>query len=102
MGTSIALAVTPRADPKCCAICPYRPSRIAWLLGQIETLAQSGWEPSEALATVLSQDNLPGGAFGPGMRRGLDDVADIASAIKAGKRHPAEIARFLCPFALDD
>ncbi len=71
-------------------------------MSQIETLAQSGYEPSEAIATVLARDNLPGGAFGPTMRRGMDDVADIGRALKAGHRNPTEVSKFLCPFGVED
>lgn len=102
--SSVTLAVTPARQPdRCCTgACAYRPERVAWLMSQIETLAQSGYTPAEAIISVMSDDNIPGGSFGPGMRRGLDDVADISRAIKAGKRNPVAIARFLCPWSEDD
>lgn len=103
MATSLAVVMrNPVHEPCCAERCKYRPARVAWLLREIEEAAQSGYTPCEVMATVFSRDNLPGGAFGPGMRRGLDDVADIGRAIKAGKRSPVEIARFLCPFAETD
>lgn len=97
----VTLAVTSSQPERCCVVCPYRPERVAWLMRMIEELAQSGYSPSEAMATVLAQDNLPGGAFGPTMRRGMDDVADIGRAIKAGKRNPVDVSNFLCPFSLE-
>lgn len=98
----VTLAVTSSQPERCCVVCPYRPERVAWLMRMIEELAQSGYTPAEAIISVMSDDNIPGGSFGPGMRRGLDDVADIGRAIKAGKRNPAEVSKFLCPFALED
>lgn len=102
MSTSLATLPIIDQQARCCDVCPYNPDRVRSLLTRIAALRASGYEPCEAMASVMSDPDFHGSGFGPGMKRGLDDVADIARAIKAGHRDPVSVARFLCPFAVSD
>jgi hypothetical protein len=84
----------------------YNPGRVAYILAMLDELAQSGYEPSEALMSTLLPPESPyenrSGSFGPSEPTGAQIVADIWRAIRAGKRSPVAIAEYLCPLALID
>lgn len=95
-----------RVEPDCCATrCQYNPRRVAYILRMMDSMAQSGYEPSEALMSTLLPPESPyenrSGSFGPSEPTGAQIVADIWRGLRAGKRDPVSLARFLCPMALD-
>ena len=101
--------VTPTTalDPSCCPErCDYRPARIGYILRMLDELAQSGYEPSEALMSTLDPPDSPyerrPTSFGPSEPTGAKIVADIWRAMRAGHRSPTAIAVYLCPMSLTD
>lgn len=106
---AIALDVRPliRVEPECCATrCQYHPARVAYILRMIDSMAQSGYEPCEALMSTLLPPESPyenrSDSFGPSEPTGAQILADIHRAFRAGKRDPHSIAAFLCPFSERD
>lgn len=102
LAVALPLVVATDTEPCCHPVsrCDYRPQRIANYLRWIDSLAQSGYTPSEALQSVLSVGAPDHDAScGPGVPNGARIVADLQRAFKAGKRNPQEISRFLCPWS---
>jgi hypothetical protein len=88
--------------------CYYRPGKIAYILEQIEILAHSGMEPSEALMSTLDIPESPYerqhqlAAWGPSEPEGAKLLAELNRARQAGHRTPWAISAFLCPQAPQD
>src|SRR4051812_44746213 len=96
--------MTPSLVPDCCpGVCAYNAGRVAYILRMMDEMAQSGYEPCEALMSTLLPPESPyenrSGSFGPSEPTGAQIVADIWRAMRAGKRDPMAIAIFLCPRA---
>ena len=106
---TVSLQVVPSPSPSpepCChpvAKCQRRPKTIIWALRQIESYAQSGLSPIEALIAGASttHDDTYRPEFGPREPNLALLAADISRAIKAGCRTPWEMSRFLCPIGYE-
>lgn len=113
--TTLTLVAPTPPDPDCCAsVCAYNPTRIHKILYMLEEMAQSGYEPSEALMGALIREMTPDAvegespyssnrntSLGPTEPAGAQIAADIWRALRAGKRNPQAISSYLCPLTSD-